>query len=56
MDFIIAISLVLSLLGALARLTVGYSVDSRDLVEGDRSRGNPMWFARPGPVGWPPLH
>jgi hypothetical protein len=56
MEFIIVVGLMLGLLGALARLTVGYSVDSRDLVEGDGRRGKPMWFARPGPAGWPPLH
>jgi hypothetical protein len=50
-EFLLITGLVLGLLGALARLTVGYDVNSRDLVEGDRvSRPTPMWFARPGPL------
>lgn len=56
MDFVIIVGIVVGLLGALARLTVGYSVNSMDLVEGDLRRGAPAWFVRPGPVGWPPLH
>lgn len=51
MDFILVIAFVLTLLGLLARLTVGYHVNSLDSFEDHREPPVPMWFGRAGRVG-----
>lgn len=50
LEFLLVLAFLLTLLGLLARLTVGYSVNSLDLLEGDRDRPTPMWMGRAGRV------
>ena len=50
MEFLLILAVVLGLLGALARLTVGYEINSLELIDGDRERPLPLWFPRTGSV------